>query len=51
MPTQAFTENLQWTRCNKWNTDALDDLSPSHPNAPHMHPVTPETEKGAASVG
>ncbi|MBT8373425.1 MAG: hypothetical protein KJN80_00765 [Deltaproteobacteria bacterium] len=31
--------------------DALDDLSPTHSNAPHTHPVTSEKKKGAANVG
>ena len=35
----------------KAEVDALDDLSPMHPNAPYMHPVTSEMEKGAANVG
>jgi len=35
----------------KTEVDALDDLSPSHPNAPHMHPATQESEKGAANAG
>ncbi len=35
----------------KAEVDALDDLSPMHPNTPHMHPATSESKKGAASVG
>jgi integrase len=31
----------------KAEVDALDDLSPMHSNAPHMHPVTSEKKKGA----
>ena len=35
----------------KAEVDALDDLSPMHPNAPQVHPTTLERKKGAANVG
>ena len=35
----------------KSEVDALDDLSPSHPNAPQTHPATEEKKKEASSSG